>query len=155
MQEDRQERAADAEKENEDAGEDDSSESYSEDEDDGEPLTDYERLRKKNIHRNERVLQDLGFKPPAKASKKVRSFLISCVRNHHSIIHSAEHPPPSPTCLSPSPPESCFANSMFFRSHQRLPQRGLSLMKKTRQERVVSLLAQVFLSFRNLHVLWF
>jgi hypothetical protein len=83
VQEDRQERAADAEKENEDAGEDDSSESYSEDEDDGELLTEYELLRKKNINRNNRVLQGLGFKPPAKASKKVRTLLLSCVLSHH------------------------------------------------------------------------
>ena len=82
MQEDRQERAADAEKENEDAGEDDSSESYSEDEDDGEPLSEYELQRKKNIHRNNSVLKGLGFKPPAKANKKVRTLLLSSVHNH-------------------------------------------------------------------------
>ena len=154
MQEAAREVSTEADNDNEEAGDDDSAESYSEEEDDGEPLSEYELLRKRNINRNNRVLHGLGFKPPAKASKKVRTFLLSCVLNQHSIIHSAEHPPPSPPRSSPAPPECCIANCMYCLSLQRFPPRGLSLMKRTSQDRVVSLLAQVFIGFRNLHVLW-
>ena len=60
MQEDQRERATEADKENEDAGDDDSSESYSEDEDDGEPLTEYELLRKKKYSSKQTCTARLG-----------------------------------------------------------------------------------------------
>lgn len=64
-----------ADRENEEAEDDDSSELYSEDEDDPEPLSQYELLRKRNIKRNNRVLQGLGFKHAPKARKNVGSLI--------------------------------------------------------------------------------
>ena len=47
------------------------SELSSEEEEDGEPLTQYELQRKRNINRNNRTLLDLGFKPAPKPRKNV------------------------------------------------------------------------------------
>ena len=65
-----------ADKEYEEAEDDDYSEIYSEEEDDPEPLSQYGLLRKRNIRRNNRVLLGLGFKPAPKARKNVGSVIL-------------------------------------------------------------------------------